>query len=54
MYINDDDTPKSISDLSHLNKGDKLVISSDKLRYTVTENNAATERINYNYSFEFN
>ena len=54
VYINDDDTPKSISDLSHLNKGDKLVISSDKLRYTVTENNAATERINYNYSFEFN
>lgn len=54
LYLNDENTPTSISELSNLNKGDKITISSDKFVYTVTEYNSFTEKIDYDYIFQFN
>lgn len=54
IYLNDDDIPSSISELSNLNKGDKITISSNKFTYTVTEYNALKERIYYDYTLQLN
>ena len=53
IYLNDEKSTKNLDDLSHLQKGDKLIISSEKLKYTVTEYNATTQRLDYNYIFQF-
>ena len=54
VYVNDDNTPCSINELSNLDKGDKLTISSNKLAYTVTEYNALKEQIDYDYTLQVN
>lgn len=54
LYLNDDNKPCSISELSNLNQGDKLTISSNEFVYTVTEYNALKEKIDYDYTFQLN
>lgn len=54
LYLNDDNTPCSISELANLNQGDKLTISSNKFIYTVTEYNALKEKIDYDYTLQLN
>lgn len=54
LYLNDEKTPCSITELSNLNKGDKLTISSDKFAYTVTEYNALKEKIDHDYTIQLN
>lgn len=54
LYLNDENTPCSISELSNLDQGDKITISSNKFVYTVTEYNALKERIDYDYTLQLN
>lgn len=54
LYLNDEDIPKSNYELSNLGKGDKITISSDKFSYTITEYNSLKEKINYDYTLQFN
>lgn len=54
LYLNDDNTPCSISELSNLDQGDKLTISSNKFVYTVTEYNALKGKIDYDYTLQVN
>ena len=54
LYLNDEHIPCSINELSNLNQGDKITISSNKFVYTVTEYNALKERIDYDYTLQLN
>lgn len=54
LYFNDEKEPCSISDLSNLNKGDRITINSNKFVYTVTEYNTLYEKVNYDYTLQFN
>ena len=54
LYLNDEHIPCSINELSNLNQGDKITISSNKFVYTVTEYNALKEKIDYDYTLQFN
>ena len=54
LYLNDEHIPCSINELSNLNQGDKITISSNKFVYTVTEYNALKEKIDYDYILQFN
>ena len=54
LYLNDETTPYKITKLSGLKKGDKLIISSDKFIYTVTEYNTLEEKILYDYNIQLN
>ncbi len=54
VYLNNSENSTTIEELSSLKKGDKLTISSDKFKYNVTEYNSSIEKINYDYTFDFN
>lgn len=54
VYLNDDKTPTTIEELSSLKKGDKLIISSDKFNYNITEYDCLREKLEYNYIVGFN
>lgn len=53
VYLNDENNPISLEDLSCLKKNDKLIISGDKLNYTVTDYNVNNERLDHDYVLEF-
>lgn len=53
VYVNDENNPISLEDLSCLKKNDKLIISGDKLNYTVTDYNVNNERLDHDYVLEF-
>ena len=53
IYLNDNKS-NNLSDLSKLEKNDKLTISSDKFEYTLTEYDAEKEYLNYKYVCELN
>ena len=53
IYLNDENNPVSLENLSSLKKNDKVIISGDKLKYIVTDYNVKNERIYYDYILEF-
>ena len=54
VYLNDNKTSTTIEELSSLKKGDKLIISSDKFNYNITEYDCLRENLEYNYIVGFN
>lgn len=54
LYLNDDKEPCSASQLSKLDKGDKILISSSKFIYTPTDYNTLNEKIYYDCILQFN
>lgn len=54
LYLNGDEEPYSISQLSNLEKGDKILISSSEFIYTPTDYNALDEKIHYDCTLQFN